>query len=83
MCSLPPMGLVQYLEAGDPLETSRRPLTMATMKLESTIPFFFKFFFLIIFKNYFERERVSRGGAEREGERGSQAGSMLSAQHGT
>lgn len=31
------MGFIQYLEAGDHLEAFRRPPTMATMKLESTI----------------------------------------------
>lgn len=30
-------GLIQYLEAGDHLETFKRPVTLAMMKLESTI----------------------------------------------
>ena len=39
-------------------------------------PFFKKIFFNIIFER--ERQRASRGGAEREGERESQVGSALS-----
>ena len=43
--------------------------------------FFFNFIFLSLFALFWERKRASRGGAEREGERESHAGSVLSAQN--
>ena len=55
----------------------KEPQTAARLRLSHALPKGFLFFFYVYL---FLRERASEGGAEREGDRGSQAGSTLSAQ---